>query len=109
MKLINFNLSVEKSPIHGWGIFVNEFIHTDTVIIQSPGILLRTAVRYPTELMYYFYPCDGNFILALGYASLINSSKQPNVCFDVDAENKLVNIKSIQPIQPGEEITLNYL
>jgi SET domain-containing protein len=107
--LINFNLKIAKSPIHGWGMFANEFIKADTIILQNPGIVLQAKIYDSRELMEHFYPYDENFILGLGYVSLINSSDKPNVKFEIDKENKLVIIKTVRDVQINEEITFKYL
>lgn len=109
INLINFNLKIAKSPIHGWGVFANEFIKADTIILQNPGVVLKAKIYDSRELMGYFYPYNENFILGLGYVSLINSSDEPNVGFEVNIENKVIIIKTVRDVQPNEEITFKYI
>jgi SET domain-containing protein len=109
MELINSNVKILKSNIHGWGVFANEFIKKDTIILQNPGVTLSSSGYYPRDLLLYFYPCDKDFILGLGPVSLINSSDEPNVMFEVDEKNKIITIKAVRDIQLNEEITFKYL
>lgn len=102
--LTNYKISVAK------GIFATDDIPENTLIIQSPGIVLRGPSAYVIkEIAEHTYPFDRDVILCFGYASLINSSDEPNVKFDVDVENKIVNITNIKHIRLNEEITFKYL
>ena len=53
--------------------------------------------------------CQGNLFLALGLASLINSSNEPNTKFSIDKEAGVITITATQDILTDEEITLKYL
>lgn len=77
--------------------------------MQNPGILFQVGVPYKENLLRYFYPCGNNFLLGLGYASLINSNDNPNTTFKVDTENEIIIITSICDIEPNQEITFKYL
>jgi len=108
--LINHKISIERSPIHGWGVFTIDDIQENTLIIQSPGIILKGPSAYIIkEIAEYTYPFNRDVILCFGYASLINSSDEPNVKFEVDIENKIINITTIKNIKSNEEITFKYL
>ena len=45
MELINGNLKIAKSLIHGWGLFTNEFIKQDQIICQSVGIFFPPFIE----------------------------------------------------------------
>ena len=55
MELINGNLKIAKSLIHGWGLFTNEFIKQDQIICQSVGIFFPPFIEYPKEIFNYLY------------------------------------------------------
>jgi SET domain-containing protein len=110
MELINENVKVCKSPIHGWGVFATTDIKENTIIIQTPGIIINTSNVHPESILLHSYPFDAKkCIIGLGYASLINSSDEPNVEFQVDTENEIIIIKTIQDIKINQEITFKYL
>ena len=111
MELINGNLKIAKSLIHGWGLFTNEFIKQDQIICQSVGIFFPPFIEYPKEIFNYLYNSHSpkGLLLFLGYSSLINSSETPNSNFKIDFEQYIITITSIKNINPLEEITLNYI
>lgn len=109
MKLISCDLSICQSPIHGWGLFTNEFIKKDQIINQSVGINFSQGRECPIELIKYVYAHSGGLILFLGHASWINSSKTPNAVFTIDSAQNIITIIATQDINPLEEITLNYI
>jgi SET domain-containing protein len=109
MKLISCDLSIEQSPIHGWGLFTNEHIKKDQIINQSIGINFPPGNDCPAELIKYIYAHSKGLIVFLGYASWINSSKNPNSKFIIDSEQNIITIIASKDINPLEEITLNYI
>jgi SET domain-containing protein len=109
MKLISCDLSISQSPIHGWGLFTNEFIKKDQIINQSIGINFPPGSDCPAELIKYVYAHSKGLIVFLGYASWINSSKNPNSKFIIDSEQNIITIIASKDINPLEEITLNYI
>jgi len=109
MNLISKNLLIKPSPIHGWGVFIQENIQKNDIILQSAVINLPHPYNYPPNLVKYIYVYNKKLFLALGEPSMINSSNEPNVKFDIDEEKKIISIISLKNITVGEEITLKYL
>ena len=109
MELISCDLKIFQSPIHGWGLFTNEFIKKDQIITQSVGINFTPGNDCPAELIKYVYAHSKGLIVFLGYASWINSSKNPNSKFIIDSEQNIITIIASKDINPLEEITLNYI
>jgi SET domain-containing protein len=109
MKLISCDLSISQSPIHGWGLFTNEFIKKDQIINQSVGINFSQGNDCPTELIRFVYAHTNGLMVFLGYASWINSSKTPNAIFTIDSVQNIITLTATQDINPTEEITLKYL
>jgi SET domain-containing protein len=98
--------SRKKSPVHGWGLFADEFIPSDTIIEECSYLKIDIL---PPPLAAYRFGCKetGN-VIVLGYANLINGSlENPNVKFKF--ENDLFYIYSIKDIEVGEELFLKYL
>ena len=109
MELISCDLKIFQSPIHGWGLFTNEFIKKDQIINQSIGINFPPGTECPVEFLQYIYSHSKGLIVFLGYASWINSSKNPNSKFTIDSEQNIITIIASKDINPLEEITLNYI
>jgi len=109
MKLISCDLSIDQSPIHGWGLFTNEFIKKDQIINQSVGINFSPGNDCPPELIRFVYAHSKGLMVFLGHASWINSSKTPNAVFSIDSVQNIITLTAIQDINPLEEITLNYI
>ena len=51
---------------------------------------------------------DKYVVLALGYASLYNHSKEPNCKYKIDRKYKAITFKATKNILKGEEILFNY-
>ena len=97
--------SRKKSPIHGWGLFADEFIPSNTTIEECSYVKMESI---PPPLSAYRFGCKetGN-VIVLGYANLINGSlENPNVQFKF--ENDLFYIFTIRNIEVGEELFLKY-
>jgi SET domain-containing protein len=98
--------SRKKSPVHGWGLFADEFIPPNIIIEECSYVKVEFI---PSPLSAYRFGCKetGN-VIVLGYANLINGSREnPNVGFKF--ENDLFYIFSIKDIKVGEELFLNYI
>lgn len=109
MQLSNKDVVIKSSPIHGWGVFTQEPITGDDIVLQC--IITKIPIGYhpPKDLMTYVYAFQGNLFLALGPASLINSSNEPNTKFSIDKEVGVITVTATRDILTNEEITLKYL
>ncbi len=109
INLINLNLEVKQSPIHGWGIFATQDIEKNQVILQCTCIIIPKGEYCPTPLLPYTFTALGDLFIPMGIASLINSSKEANVVFNYNQKEKILDIISLKDINSLEEITLNYM
>jgi SET domain-containing protein len=82
---------IDKSNIHGKGIFSKKIINKNMII--NKGIIFN----------YIFIP----FITPY-FGSLINHSTNSNCILKYDYENRVYNVCSIKKIKKNTEITLNY-
>ncbi len=116
-------VSVERSSIHGWGVFADVPIEADTHIESAPGISVPGEIL---RLCYYILTSDGippdqlvldqygigwpndRVLFPLGWVGLYNHAEDPSAEFVFLLEPNTVGIRSIRPIQAGEEITVNY-
>jgi len=109
MQLITGDIIIKSSPIHGWGVFTNNNLQKNDVILQSILVKIPIGEYCPSSLMMYLYSGNGSLFLTQGHAGLINSSNFPNSKFEIDIENNIITIIAIRDIFINEEITLKYL
>jgi uncharacterized protein len=105
---------IDSGP-KGRGLFAVKDIAPHTLIHVAPCILTsRTEydqfLRHTVFEHYLFNDkSTGNKLLALGYGSLFNHSRQPNVDYRIDSENLLIRYSSgHRPIATGKELCIYY-
>ncbi len=105
---------VDKSPIHGWGVFANVDIEEGEVIEECPVLTLPISKGEVTSLLidYRFnWPQGNDFeeqVVGLGYASLYNHSTNANAYWISDITKKTFKFISNRKIYSGEEIFIWY-
>ena len=107
---------VDKSPIHGWGVFASEDIKEGEVIEEVPiltlpinkgevsGILLDYRFNWPQGAGADWT----NQVLAWGYGSLYNHSNESNAYWRSNLEKQTFEFVSNRRIEKDEEITVWY-
>ena len=102
------NVTREKSDIHGWGLFADVFICSNTMIEKCTYISINEAEYNPRILNRYSFinPKGKGVVYPIGYACLLNSAFPANCRVDTD-DNFLI-ITAIKDIEAGEELTLQY-
>ena len=103
---------VQKSPIHGLGVFAAEDIKQGELIEIAPILKLPIEEQNPMLGDYrYWWKDENNFnsyVIALGYGSLYNHSDQPNCNFTNNVKNNSIDFISTRNIKKGEEIFVYY-
>jgi hypothetical protein len=101
-------IGVGKSDT-GYGVFAIDDIRDNEIIEECNVIEVpRDEVKGAVIMDYMFKIGDGLYVLALGCGSLYNHRNQPNAMWTYDAEKKLLVIKSVRPIEMGEQIFISY-
>ncbi|MHB8791301.1 MAG: SET domain-containing protein [Desulfobulbaceae bacterium] len=109
---------INKSPIHGLGLFAAEFIAQSTPIWRftpgldldlDPGILDAQPVEFREKLLHYGYidPRLNRYILCCDDARFINHSNTPNIRKDFSLDRYGVDVAA-HDIEAGEELTIDY-
>ena len=112
--IYNPKVYVDKSPIHGWGVFAKEDIMEGEVFEECPILTLPIDKGEITSLLidYRFnWPQGNDFeeqVVALGYGSLYNHSDNANSFWISDLENRTFKFISNREIKKGEEIFVWY-
>ena len=105
---------VDKSPIHGWGVFASKDIKEGEVIEEVPiltlpinkgevsGILLDYRFNWPQGVEWE------EQVVGLGFASLYNHSDSANAYWVSDTDKRTFKFISNRNISVGEEIFVWY-
>lgn len=107
-------LEIKPSPGRGRGVFACSYIPVGACIERSPVVEIPQDeiihIRRTVIQNYYFkWGRDRkDAAIALGFGSLFNHSYQPNARFVPNVDEQVIEFYAIKPIQPGEEITINY-
>ena len=107
-------LHLDKTSSKGRGIFSKERILANTTIEYSPVIVMSAEDRIhldKTLLHDYIFEWGTDkkrCCLALGLISIYNHSYESNCEYFMDFEKEMIRIKTIKPVEKGEELTINY-
>lgn len=102
------------SPGKGRGVFTNERIAANTLIEESPVIVMSAEDRLlldKTLLHDYIFEWgnDKNLCcMALGLVPIYNHSYASNCEYFMDFHEETIQIKTLREIKPEEELTINY-
>lgn len=105
---------VDKSPIHGWGVFASQDIETGEIIEEVPVLELPINKGEVTSLLidYRFNWPQGvewdKQVVGLGFASLYNHSNDANAYWVSDLEKNTFKFISNKKITSGDEIFIWY-
>lgn len=107
----NRKITVKDSKGMGRGIFATENIKKGEIIEVAPIIVLQfedfVETRWNLLFEYYFW-LDDEVVLALGYGSLYNHSKDSNAEYKINIMKKSITFTAIKDIKKGKEIFFNY-
>jgi SET domain-containing protein len=119
--MILVRTTVKASPIHDLGLFAEEFIPHGTVILKYEPRFDRAFTEKEIEdlpamvqnyLLHYSYFSEelGKRVLPFDNDRFVNHAENPNTKVDKSIRTHgEPGVVAIRDIQPGEEITLNYL
>ena len=107
-------LFIKKTASKGRGVFTKEKIEKDTVIEESPVIVMPPEDRVnidQTLLHDYIFAWgkdEKQCCMALGFIPLYNHSYTSNCEYFMDFEEEIIQVKTVRQINAGEELTINY-
>lgn len=105
---------VDKSPIHGLGVFASELIYRDEIIEVCPLYDLGVNMQEQNDIMinYRFNWPQGinpiSLVLPWGYGCIYNHSENSNASWRSNIRNYTFEFFAIRDIEIGEEICTYY-
>lgn len=112
--MIHKALYIDFIEKKGKAVFTNEDILTDVIIEVSPVIVMKKEDRShldKTLLHDYIFEwgeLKDKCCMALGFIPIYNHSYYSNCEYFMDFEEETIFVKTVRPIQKGEELTINY-
>jgi SET domain-containing protein len=112
--VIHPGLYIDNTKEMGRGIFTSQDLAADTVIEESPVIVMSKEERVhldKTLLHDYIFEWGKDSrqcCMALGYVAVYNHSYRSNCEYEMDYERRVISIKTIRFVKAGEELFLNY-
>ena len=114
-------LRFDRSLIHAWGMFADQFIPANDFVIEYKGELVKTKECERRSIMYekegrddYIFRVDQNWFVDAtmkgSMARFINHSCDPN-CYTSIIKHKnqsKIIIYAKRDIKPGEELSYDY-
>jgi len=112
--MIQQYLFLKPTSNKGRGVFTNEKIPANTIIEQSPVIVMSAEDRKildKTLLHDYIFEWGADkdkCCMALGFIPMYNHSYTSNCEYFMDFEEETIQVKTVRQIEKGEELTINY-
>jgi SET domain-containing protein len=112
--IYNPKIFIDKSPVHGWGVFAKELIKKDEIFEECPVLTLPINKGEVTSLLidYRFNWPQGveweEQVFPLGYGGLYNHSENANAYWVSNTNDKTFRFIANRDIQPNEEIFVWY-
>lgn len=98
----------------GNGVFTSEAIAKNTIVEESPVIVMERRERQlldQTLLHDYIFEWgekSQQCCMALGYVPLYNHSYHSNCEYEMEFGKKIIRVRAMRNIEKGEELFINY-
>jgi hypothetical protein len=102
-------LYLAPSPIHGRGVFTDERVEQGEVFHRADVLVMTRADVERTGLWPHVYDMGGVPGLPMSLASMVNHARPGSVTATVDLAGKWLTLTATRPLNPGDEVTLDYL
>ena len=107
-------LFIAPTDFMGRGVFTSEDIAAGTLVEVAPVIIMCMEERKlldKTLLHDYIFEWgddEKQCCMALGYVPMYNHSYNSNCEYEMDYDQQLISIQTVQSIKAGEELFINY-
>ena len=109
--------------LHGWGVFTSSEIKKGDIVEECiipydmipmntnalinyrfiwPDISFKAAEELGIDVEF------SGYCLPLGFGSIYNHSKDPNIDWDIDVSERIVQFVAVKDIKVDEELLFNY-
>ena len=96
---------------HGTGVFAGRAFRRGQIVESCPVLVVpERGMRSitATGLREYLYEFGDDYALALGLGSLYNHSSRPAAEVEAHLDERVLVVRALRGIAPGEEITIAY-
>jgi uncharacterized protein len=104
-KLFHGKIFVQKSSLHGYGVFAGKRFKKGEMIEECYMVISRGGDR---GLEDYYFDAKGKYSLMTGYGIIYNHSEDPNADYVMNLKSRVCKIKADRTIKKGEEIFISY-
>lgn len=105
-RLIQRQVWVKTSPIHGRGVFAGEAFSPGEIIEECHTLHVGPEIK---SLSNYVFKCKGApVMLPLGAGAIYNHADEPNAKFKMDLDRQVLVVQACRAIACGDEIFISY-
>jgi SET domain-containing protein len=113
MKLIKHKgLYIDKSEVHGWGVFSTEKISAGAIVEECPVPEALFPLEYQHKYLHLLpFPSLKDKIAMwqpTGFSPHLNHSTDYNVTWSVDTDKMLATFVAHKDIEPNQELFIDY-
>lgn len=105
-QLLQNQIAVKKSSMHGYGVFALKNIRKGEKIEECYFLLSNRGGDKGLEDFYF--DVKGKYAIFTGYGSIYNHADEPNADYSINRKKRITTIKAIKTIRKGEEIFISY-
>jgi SET domain-containing protein len=108
---MNDAVVIEKSPIHGLGVFANRDIKAGEIIAESHVLLLHHNEQMPEAIATLEFPWDDEYyaLCISDVGSFFNHSKDATAkVMQQNKEEQTQTFSAVSDIKKGDEVTIFY-
>lgn len=104
-KLFQNKIVVQKSNLHGYGVYAEKNIKKDELIEECYIIISKGGDKILED---FYFDANGKYAIFTGFGIIYNHSEEPNADYKLNIKQRYVSIKATEPIRKGEEIFISY-
>ena len=106
-------LYIDKSRVHGWGVFTKEDIKEGDLIEEAPVVHKSDLggtinLLHPYLMPYNRHETGFRYFIPTGYSILLNHSDEENVEWEINYETDVSLFYAAKNIKADEELFINY-
>lgn len=96
---------VNRSTMHGYGVFAGKTIRKGAIIEKCYTILSKGGDK---TLDNYYFDANGKYAILTGFGIIYNHADEPNADYKINLKTRVTTIIAEKTIRKGEEIFVSY-